>query len=205
MATLPASLSARSFPFTLACPGQCTHWSFQRWMSTIDTFQYGFHIPLLVYSLSLVMLYMCQCHIWKHAGCQKLGNFWTLLIGKKEDWLSHFMLIWEIITTFVHSGQLALGLKQIWLSGRIIVFSWVNFPCWLPFWYPFHPQVTTVACKRSWTFCQKNRWQVRAKHKYTLCMWLCMEWHCKPWCIVAWCTHNVHQGSSSFTSHVSTK
>ena len=35
--TLPASLSAQSFPFTLACPRQHTHRSFSRWMSTIDT------------------------------------------------------------------------------------------------------------------------------------------------------------------------
>ena len=27
------------FPFILACPGQYTHRSFRRWMSTIDTFQ----------------------------------------------------------------------------------------------------------------------------------------------------------------------
>ena len=39
------------------------------------------------------------------------------------------------------------------------------------------PPVTTVACKRSWSFCQKCRWQVTAKHTYTLCMWLCMKWH----------------------------
>ena len=31
-------LSARSFPFTPACPGQYTHRSLRRWMSTIDAF-----------------------------------------------------------------------------------------------------------------------------------------------------------------------
>ena len=41
-----ASLSARSFPFTPACPEQYTHRSFRRWMSTIDTCQSG--IPRLV-------------------------------------------------------------------------------------------------------------------------------------------------------------
>ena len=35
---LPASLSARTFSFTPACPGQYTHRSFRWWMSTIDTF-----------------------------------------------------------------------------------------------------------------------------------------------------------------------
>ena len=45
------------------------------------------------------------------------------------------------------------------------------------FRYPFHPRVTTVARKRSRSFCQKCRWQVTAKHAYTLRMWLCMKWH----------------------------
>ena len=53
----------------------------------------------------------------------------------------------------------------------------VDFLCWLLFRYLFHPHVTTVACKRSWSFCQKCRWQVTVKHAYTLCMWLCMKWH----------------------------
>ena len=41
MVALPASLSARSFRFTLTCPGQYTRWSFRRWMVTIDTIQSG--------------------------------------------------------------------------------------------------------------------------------------------------------------------
>ena len=45
------------------------------------------------------------------------------------------------------------------------------------FRYPFHPRVTIVARKRSRSFCQKCRWQVTAKHAYTLRMWLCMNWH----------------------------
>ena len=32
----------------------------------------------------------------------------------------------------------------------------------------FHPRVSTVACKRPWSFCQKCRWQVTSKHAYTL-------------------------------------
>ena len=31
-------------------------------------------------------------------------------------------------------------------------------------WCPFHPCVTTVACKRPQSFCQKCRWQVTFKH-----------------------------------------
>ena len=54
-----------------------------------------------------------------------------------------------------------------WNGGRIF-FSRVDFLCWLLFRYPFHPRVTTVACKKSLSFCQKCRWQVTAKHAYTL-------------------------------------
>ena len=39
--------------------------------------------------------------------------------------------------------------------------------------------VTSVARKRSRSFCQKCRWQVAAKHAYTLPMWLWIKWHCK--------------------------
>ena len=40
---------------------------------------------------------------------------------------------------------------------------------------PPPPRVTAVARKRPWSFCQKHRWQVTAKHAYTLRMWLCMK------------------------------
>ena len=61
--------------------------------------------------------------------------------------------------------------------GRRIFFSGVNFLCWLLFRYLFHPRVTAVARKRPRSSCQKRRWQVTAKHTYTLRMWLCMKWH----------------------------
>ena len=63
-------------------------------------------------------------------------------------------------------------------SGGRTVLSRVNFLCWLLFRYPFHPCVTAVARKRSRSFCQKCRWQVTAKHTYTLPVWLWMKWHC---------------------------
>ena len=68
------------------------------------------------------------------------------------------------------------GSNPCW-SGGIIFFSRVDFLCRLLFRYPFHPHVTAVARKRSRSFCQKCRWQVTAKHAYTLRMWLCMKWH----------------------------
>ena len=61
------------------------------------------------------------------------------------------------------------GSNPCWNGGRIF-FSRVDFLCWLLFRYPFHPRVTTVARKKSRSFCQKCRWQVTAKHAYTLRM-----------------------------------
>ena len=40
-------------------------------------------------------------------------------------------------------------------NGRIIFVFRFNFLCWLLFWYLFYCCVTTVAHKRSWSFCQK--------------------------------------------------
>ena len=66
------------------------------------------------------------------------------------------------------------GSNPCWNGGRIF-FSRVDFLCWLLFRYPFHPRVTTVARKKSRSFCQKCRWQVTAKHAYTLRMWLLLK------------------------------
>ena len=66
------------------------------------------------------------------------------------------------------------GSNPCWNGGRIF-FSKVDFLCWLLFRYPFQPRVTTVARKKSRSFCQKCRWQVTAKHAYTLRMWLLLN------------------------------
>ena len=92
-------------------------------------------------------------------------------------------------------------------SSRRIFFSRVNFLCWFSFWYLFHPLVTTVAYKRSKSFCQKCKWQVTTKHTWTLHMWLWMKWHCKlvqncmvyRECLLRW------QQFHMSTSHVTTK
>ena len=42
------------------------------------------------------------------------------------------------------------------------------FLYWLLFWYLFHPCVAAVAHQRSWSCCQKCRWQVTAKNTCTL-------------------------------------
>ena len=75
--------------------------------------------------------------------------------------------------------------------------SRVNFLCWLLFRYPFHPRVTAVARKRSRSSCQKCRWQVTAKHAYTLRLWLCMKWH-GAW---SYGVHRARRNGSSFMWH----
>ena len=64
-------------------------------------------------------------------------------------------------------------------TRKRIFFSRVNFLCWLLLRYPFHPCVTAIAYKRSWSFCQTCRWQVTAKHTCTIPVWLKVKWHCK--------------------------
>ena len=81
------------------------------------------------------------------------------------QWLERWTRDWKVV------GSNPCG------SGRRIVFSRVNFLCWFLFRYPFHPRVTAVTHKRSWSSCQKCRWQVTAKHACTLRMWLCMKWY----------------------------
>ena len=81
-------------------------------------------------------------------------------------------------------------------SGRIL-FSRVNFLCWLLFRYPFHPRVTAVARKGPRSFCRKYRWQVAAEYACTLSMWPCMKWY------GAWLygVHRTRQDGSSFMWH----
>ena len=74
--------------------------------------------------------------------------------------------------------QKVLGSSPSRSHGKNL-FSRVNFLCWLLFWYPLHPHVTAIAYIRSRPFCQKCRWQVTAKHTYTLPMWLWKKWHRK--------------------------
>ena len=80
----------------------------------------------------------------------------TVRGGGIAQWLERRTRDWKVA-----------GSNPCWNGGRIF-FSRVDFLCWLLFRYPFHPRVTTVARKKSRSFCQKCRWQVTAKHAYTL-------------------------------------
>ena len=73
-----ANVSAQAFPLLPACPGQYTHRSFRRWMSTIDTFQSGLPIPLFVASSSNLWGWWhvwSDCHLWSWKPAQGMGDF----------------------------------------------------------------------------------------------------------------------------------
>ena len=108
----------------------------------------------------------------------------TLGAGTAQ-WLERWIHDWKTV-----------GSNPCRSSGKIF-FSKVNFLCCLLFWYPFHPRVTTVTCKRPRSCCQKCRWQVTAKYACTLHIWLCMKWH------GAWLygVHRTHWDGSSFMWH----
>ena len=54
-------------------------------------------------------------------------------------------------------------------------------------WLILQTSVTAIARKRSQSLCPKCRWQVTAKHAYTLRMWFL---HGVTGCMVVWCTQN---------------
>ena len=59
--------------------------------------------------------------------------------------------------------------------------------------------VTAAVCKRSWSFCQKCRWQVADKHTCTLAYLCGFEWSdTVNWCVVVWHAQNMRRDDSSF-------
>ena len=120
----------------------------------------------VVYTLHLLSCskcFVCLC-LFQYRHCFLVG--WctnkSYVIATSDlgagiaQWLEHRTRDWKVA-----------GSNPCWNGGRIF-FSRVDFLCWLLFRYPFHPRVTTVARKKSRSFCQKCRWQVTAKHAYTL-------------------------------------
>ena len=103
-------------------------------------------------------------HWYPSTNMYKTLTFFLLFIRAGiAQWLERRTRDWKVA-----------GSNPCWNGGRIF-FSRVDFLCWLLFRYPFHPRVTTVARKKSRSFCQKCRWQVTAKHAYTLRMWLLLN------------------------------
>ena len=112
----------------------------------------------------------------------------------KHEWRSHPSLqcgssclkIKYTLQNIAFSGILATS-----SSTASIIYS-VSIP---PSCY--HRDLLRATHKRSWSFCQKCRWKVAAKHAYTLHMWLCMKQH------GAWLygVHKMHWDHSSFMWH----
>ena len=126
-------------------------------------------ISLFAYKCTVVWV-----QVWRYCGAccwwRSSPLWWNWIFMKNihlnqwgagiAQWLEYRTRDWKVA-----------GSNPCWNSGRIF-FSRVDFLCWLLFRYPFHPRVTTVARKKSRSFCQKCRWQVTAKHAYTLHMWI---------------------------------
>ena len=113
-------------------------------------------------------IYVCVCVcVWEREretdSIKTIKNTKTTLGAGIAQWLERRTRDWKVA-----------GSNPCWNGGRIF-FSRVDFLCWLLFRYPFHPRVTTVARKKSRSFCQKCRWQVTAKHAYILRMWLLLN------------------------------
>ena len=133
--------------------------------------------PVLSVSLSSLYVYIyilfCLCHcppsihpVLSVSVSTLYMSYFVCVTGGRDSSVVRVLDTWLKVTGFKS--------LQEWQE---IFFSSISFLCWLVFWYRLHPCVTTVARKRSQSFCQKCRWQVTAKHAYTLHMWLCMKWH----------------------------
>ena len=72
-------------------------------------------------------------------------------------------------------------------SGGRISFSRVNFLCWLLFWYPFHPRVTTVARKKMPVILPNVQVTGYSSTRMHLTY---VGLHEVTWCRVVWCTQN---------------
>ena len=135
----------------------------QWWLTTTNRIDFPLAFmpsPLKVEEFGRSVVFSLVCFSITKSTATKQHNFAGI-----AQWLERRTRDWKVA-----------GSNPCWSGGRIF-FSRVNFLCWLLFRYPFRPRVTAVARKRPRSFCQKRRWQVTAKHAYTLRMWLCMKWH----------------------------
>ena len=123
----------------------------------------GFTVYLLKYSNNTqISVYTCSL---LHLYLSKAGSGDSSMVRAPDSWLK--------------------GQSRVWIPAGTVgeFFSPVSAFCadsYDLYQYLFHPRVTAVARKRSRPFCQKRRWQVTAKHAYTLripYIHLCMMWH----------------------------
>ena len=108
------------------------------------------------------------------SNCLKFGYvlFWVTWIPMCKMFAYRHTYIWSCLYTHI---KVASGDTH----GRVLDSFFSPGSTVLNLWYFFHPCVIAVARKRSWSFCQKRRWQDVAQHMYTQSMWLWIKWHCK--------------------------
>ena len=159
----------------------------------------AYHDPLRHNSFFLFSFLICCCRTSKSCGYEKAdrassatdmargsasATVWEIQAGLLTplNFARHRLSPLADFTSgapFLHNGMANFTLptlKAFFEARSHNVFSRVDFLCWLLFRYPFHPRVTrTVARKKSRSFCQKCRWQVTAKHAYTLRMWILLN------------------------------
>ena len=82
-----------------------------------------------------------------------------------------FILWWKVTFTCHAYSFFLFSFFFFFETTDVFLGHWFEIPA------NVHPRVTAGARKRSRSFCPKCRWQVTAKHAYTLCMWLCMKGH----------------------------
>ena len=119
---------------------------------------------------------------WKHLTISEFACIWDFLskfyffllfffkqklwLGPVVLWIIHYAGIACWLDSWTHDQKVAIS--NLGRNDRRIFFSRVNFVHWLFIWCALHLRFTAVACKRSQSFCQKSRWQVRPQHAYTL-------------------------------------
>ena len=84
----------------------------------------------------------------------------------RERGMRTLITLWNRIEYVTRSHEMSLNLK--FGNWRYLPVSNLQVPLVILIF-------TAVARKISWSFCQKCRWQVTAKHAYALRMWLCMR------------------------------
>ena len=106
----------------------------------------------------------------------------------RERGMRTLITLWNRIEYVTRSHEMSLNLK--FGNWRYLHVSNLQVPLVILIF-------TAVARKISWSFCQKCRWQVTAKHAYALRMWLCMRWYGAWLCGV----HRTRLDCSSFMWH----
>ena len=107
-------------------------------------------------------------HSHTHTHPQTIWGQW--IDRAKSEYCLYFLWCWHVT-----ESMCVCACGGVVIMSRFCFFPHTPNSNTLIVW----PCVTTVARKRSQSFCQKCRWQVAAKHTCTLPMWVWMKCHCK--------------------------